>query len=89
MVSGADSQRETVGPWRNVGVDRALVEVRFSRRAAARAFLFWEKGQAGRGARQMGKSGARAAVMAWSVIRPEGEAMERRSWRWMPGVDGT
>ena len=80
-----------------------MERVRLWRRAAARALLVWEKGHAGRGARQMGKReasatkmevcpgdrmvGVRAATMAWSVSRPVGEAMDRRSLRWMVRVE--
>ena len=99
MLSEAESQRVTVGSRRNLGVDRSLVQVRLCRRAAARALLVREKEHAGRGARQMGNKeasvtkmevgpgermvGVRAAARAWSVISPVGEAMERRSRRWM------
>ena len=99
VLSGADSQRVTVGSRRNVGVDRSLVRVRLCRRAAARALLVREKERTGRGARQMGNKeasvtkmevgpgermgGVRVASRAWSVSSPEGEAMERRSRRWM------
>ena len=98
-LRGAESQRETTGFWRNVGVESAWVRVRFSLIASASAMLVWEKGRAGRGARQIGKReasatkmevcpgdrsvGVRAAEMAWSVSWPVGEAMERRSLRWM------
>ena len=47
-LRGAESQRETTGFWRNVGVDSAWVRVRFSLRASASALLVWEKGRAGR-----------------------------------------
>ena len=93
----------TVGSRRNVGREEGSVVVRSERSAAARALFVWENEVAGRGARHWGKReasdtkmevgvgkevvGIREARMAWSVSRPVGEAMDKRSARWIRQLD--
>ena len=87
----------TVGSLMKVGREEESVVVRLERRASARALFVWENDVAGSGARHCGKreasgtktevgvggevEGIEAASIAWSVIRPVGDAMERRSSR--------